>query len=206
MCGSKTTRLIIMLAGAVLFLCQAYAAEFSADLFLAQPGDSITAKIYVRDHLYRVENLEGPNTFLAIENRLTDTTTAMNPEEMTYLNIKGPSGAFANPVKGWEYNAVDTEEKHLGVATVNGFECDHYSYAYEGAEEAHLEMWKSKKLDHFIKYVVHYGSSGDGIMELRNVIEGPLDDALFKIPDGYTREKSARGKSLLMKSRWSARR
>jgi len=191
MCGSKTVRFIIMLAVTVLFICQAYAAEFSADLFLAQPGDSITAKIYVRDHLYRVENFEGRNKFLAIENRLTDTTTAMNPEEMTYLNLAGPAGAFSNPVKGWEYNAVDTEEKDLGVETVNGFECDHYSYAYQGAEEAHLEMWKSKKLDHFIKYVVHYGASGDGVMELRNVVEGPQDDALFKIPDGYTREKSA---------------
>ena len=192
MSGCKTVRIIIMLAGAVLFICQAYAAEFSADLFLTRPGDSATARLYVRDHLYRVEKLDGDEKFLAIENRLTDITTAMNPEEMTYMNLKGSSGAFSNPIKGWEYMADDTEEKYLGVETVNGFECDHYSYTYEGAAEAHLEVWKSKKLDHFIKYLVHYGgSSGDGSMEIRNVVEGALNDALFRIPDGYTREKSA---------------
>ena len=191
MSGCKTIRTIIMLAGVLLFICQAYAAEFSADLILTQPGDTAVAKIYVRDHLYRVENFEGNNKFLAIENRLTDTTTAMDPEEMTYINLEGPSGAFSNPVKGWEYMKRNTVEKYLGVETVNGFECDHHSYAYEGSEEAHLESWKSKKLDHFIKYVVHYGASGDGSIEIRNVVEGPLDDALFKVPDGYTREKTA---------------
>jgi hypothetical protein len=177
-----------MLAGTVLFICQAYAAEFSADLFLANPGDSTTARLYVRDHIYRVEKLDGDVKFLAIENRLTDITTAMNPEERTYINLEGSSGAFSNPVKGWEYIANNTEEKHLGTDTVNGFECDHYSYTYTGATEAHLELWKSKKLDHFIKYIVHYGGgNGDGSMEIRNVVEEPLDDALFQVPDGYTR-------------------
>lgn len=192
MSGCKTIRIIIMLAGTVLFICQAYAAEFSADLFLANPGDSTTARLYVRDHIYRVEKLDGDVKFLAIENRLTDITTAMNPEERTYINLEGSSGAFSNPVKGWEYIANNTEEKHLGTDTVNGFECDHYSYTYTGATEAHLELWKSKKLDHFIKYIVHYGGgNGDGSMEIRNVVEEPLDDALFQVPDGYTREKTA---------------
>jgi len=186
----KAVRLLIMLAGIFLFICQAYAAEFSADLLLANPGDTAVAKIYVRDNIYRVENFEGNNKFLGIENRLNDTTIAMNPEEMTYIYLEGSSGAFFNPVKGWEYMAKSAVEKSLGIETVNGYECDHYSYAYEGAEEAHLESWISKKLDHFIKYVVHYGESGDGLMEIQNVVEGPQDDALFEIPDGYTRQKT----------------
>jgi len=151
----------------------------------------MTIKLYVRDYLYRVEKLDGDDQFLAIENRKADLTTAMNPEEKTYLELEGSAGAFVNPVKGWEYMTDNTEEKLIGAETVNGFECDHYTYSYPGQAEPVLEVWKSKKLEHFIKYLVHYGGgSGDGSMEILNVVEGPLDDALFKVPDDYTRQKT----------------
>ncbi len=182
----------ILLTLIIVLLCsQAFAVEFTADLYITRPNDSITIKLYVRDYLYRVEKLDGDDQFLAIENRKTDMTTAMNPEEKTYKELKGPGGAFANPVKGWEYMANDTEEKLIGTETVNGFECDHYTYTYPEQAEPILELWKSKKLDHFIKYVVHYGgSNGDGSMEIMNVVEGPIDDELFKVPDNYTRKKT----------------
>jgi len=187
----KHIRLLILVLGIILLCGQAFAAEFAADLLLTQPGDSMTAKLYVRDHLYRVEKLDGDDQFLAIENRTTDVTTAMNPEENTYLELEGPAGAFANPIKGWESMTSSTEEKLIGPETVNGFECDHYTYSYPGQDEPMLEVWKSKKLGHFIKYVVHYGGeTGDGSMQILNVIEGPLDDALFKVPDDYTRQKT----------------
>lgn len=192
MSGSKAIRLIIICIGIAFFSGSVYAAEFSADLHMTNPGDTAMGKIYVRDTIYRVENLEGKDKFLVIENTRTDITTAMNPEEMTYINLEGKSGAFVNPVKGWQYMAGNAVETHLGVETVNGFECDHYTYAYEGATEPHMESWISKRLGHFIKYVVHYSDdAGDGSMELRNIVEGPQDDALFAIPDGYERQKTA---------------
>jgi len=191
MSTQKHPCLLILVLGIILLCGQAIAAEFSADLLITQPGDSMTAKLYVRDHLYRLEKLDGDDQFLAIENRKTDVTTAMNPEEKTYIELAGPSGAFANPVKGWESMIGSTEEKLIGTETIGGFECDHYAYSYPGEAEPLLELWKSTKLDHFVKYVVHYGGeTGDGSMQILNVVEGPLDDALFKVPDGYTRQKT----------------
>jgi hypothetical protein len=187
----KHVSLVILVLGIALLCGQAFAAEFTADLLITQPNDSITIKLFVRDHLYRVEKLDGDDQFLAIENRSTNLTTAMNPEEKTYRELEGPAGAFANPVKGWEYMTTDTEEKLVGTETVNGFECDHYTYSYPGQAEPMLEAWKSKQLEHFIKYLVHYGgASGDGSMEILNVVEGPLNDALFKVPGDYTRQKT----------------
>ena len=170
---------------------QAIAAEFSADLVITQPDESITIKLFVRDSVYRVEQLEGENLFLAIENSSTNVTTAMNPEEKTYKELDGPAGAFSNPVKGWQYMTKSAEEKLVGTETINGFECDHYTYNYPGQTELVLERWHSKKLNHFVKYLVHYdGDMGDGTMEIQNVVEGPQDDALFTVPADYTREKT----------------
>ncbi len=187
----KAVGLFILIGGVILCSNQAFAAEFTAELLIIQPHDSVTLKLYVRDHLYRVEKLEGEDQMIAIENRQTDMTTALNPEEKTYIELKGPEGAFANPVKGWGYMTDNTEETAVGAATVNGLECEHFTYAYPGQAEPFLEIWKSKKLDHFVKYLVHYGAgSGDGSLELLNVVEGPVDDALFTVPEGYTRLKT----------------
>ncbi|MFC1476089.1 DUF4412 domain-containing protein [Candidatus Zixiibacteriota bacterium] len=187
----KPVGLFILILAATLCCSRAFAAEFTAELRIIQPQDSVTLKLYVRDHLYRVEKLEGEDQMIAIENRQTDMTTALNPEEKTYLELKGSEGAFANPVKGWGYLTDGTEETAVGPATVNGLECEHYTYAYPGQAEPFLEIWKSKKLDHFVKYLVHYGAgSGDGSLELINVVEEAVDDELFTVPAGYTRLKT----------------
>lgn len=187
----KPVVLFIVILGAILSCGQVFAAEFTAELLIIQPRDSVTLTLYVRDHVYRVEKLGGEDQMIAIENRQTDLTTALNPVEKTYMELKGTDGAFANPVKGWGYMTDNTEETAAGTATVNGLECDHHTYAYPGQAEPFLEIWKSKKLDHFVKYLVHYGAgSGDGSMELINVVEGPVDDALFTVPEGYTRLKT----------------
>jgi len=187
----------VLVIGLVVPVGSASAAEFTADLLIMQPEDSMAVKLYVRDNLYRVEQLEGEYLFLAIEDRGTNVTTALNPEEKTYKEIEGAAGGFVNPIKGWEQMIDACEETLIGPETVNGFECDHHVYNYPGETKPLIERWYSKKLDHFVKYLVHYDADmGDGTMEVRNVIEGPLDDALFQVPADYTREKTAEEKEM----------
>ena len=186
-----------LVVGLVVPVGSAIAAEFTADLLIMQPDDSLKIKLYVRDDLYRVEQLQGENLFFAIENRTTDVTTAMNPEEKTYRELEGRAGAFANPVKGWEYMIKGCEERLVGPETVNGFECDHYVYNYPGDTKVVVERWHSKKLDHFMRYVVHYdGDLGSGTMEIRNVVEAPVDAALFRVSADYAREKTEEEKEM----------
>ncbi|MEA3454135.1 MAG: ankyrin repeat domain-containing protein, partial [Candidatus Caldatribacteriota bacterium] len=47
------------------------------------------------------------------------------------------------------------------------------------------------ELDHFIRIIAHYGGEyEDGIFELLNIKEASQDDSLFKVPEGYQKEKS----------------
>ena len=161
---------------------------FSADLVIEQPTESITIKLYVMGDYYRVEKLEGDNKMLAIEIP-GDTTLAMNPEEKIYKVIDGPAGAFANPIKGWEYMRRQMVESPAGKETVGGYECDKFVYNFEGQPDTVMEMWMSPELNHFVKALVHY-PEGDGTMTLTNVKVGPQDVSLFEVPDGYTREKT----------------
>ena len=174
-----------------LFCGQAVAAEFSADLVITQPKETYTIKLFVKGDLYRLEKLDGEEKFLAIENRATNMTIGMDPEQKLYKEIEGMAGAFVNPIKGWESMIERTEKKSIGTETVGGYECEHAVYNYPGETKSVLESWISSKLDFFVKYVVHYdGEYGDGVMEITNVVEGPQDDALFVVPADYTREKT----------------
>jgi len=188
----KSVLVAVIALGVTIACSSLIAADFTAELLMSQPNDSMTVKLYVKGSLYRVEKLTGNNKMLIIENRDTDITTAMNPEEKTYLEIEGKKGAFVNPVKGWEQMKGSTDETLAGTETIRGYECEHYTYAYPGEAEPAMEIWKSNKLDHFIKWVLHLDpSSGDASMEVLNIVEGPLDDALFKIPPEYSRQKTA---------------
>jgi len=185
----KQISLFVFILWLVLTGGQAVAAEFSADVLLQQPSESLTVKLYVKGDLYRVENLE--EKMLAIENRATDITTALNPEDKTYKEIEGYAGAFVNPIKGWEAMTSHAVETAAGTETVNGFECNHYTYTYEGQTETAFESWVSDKLGFFVKCIAYYSQDqGTGTMQLTNVVEGPQDDALFAVPEGYTREKT----------------
>ena len=46
-----------------------------------------------------------------------------------------------------------------------------------------ITQWVSKKLEFPLKIVTHEG--GKMTMELTNIDESPLDDALFEVPDDY---------------------
>ena len=187
---NRTLVTSLVMVAAILLLASACSEAtgegFSADLVIEQPSESITIKLYVMGDYYRVENLE--EQILAIEIP-GDTTVAMNPEEKTYKAIDGPAGAFVNPIKGWEYTRASLVESPAGQEAVGGYECNKFVYSYEGQPETTMVVWMSPELNHFVKVLVHY-SGADGTMMLTNVKVGPQAESLFKIPDGYTREKT----------------
>ena len=46
-------------------------------------------------------------------------------------------------------------------------------------------FWQSPDVEYPIKVVS--GADGKMVMELKNIEEGDVDDAMFQIPDGYTK-------------------
>ncbi len=194
MSRNRHCQLIIGLALLTVFvlgLTPVLAVEFTADLVLVQPGDTLTAKLYVKGMIYRVENLDGEEQFLAIENRTTDTTLALNPETKEYKALDGAAGAFANPLKGLALTIKQMEGTPAGTETVNGYDCTKTLYSYPGDTTVILEVWNSAKLDFIVKSVMHFGAEyGDGLTELQNITQGGVDETLLQIPADYTRLKT----------------
>ena len=177
-----------------IFFCFSSAllgAEFSADLKIKQPDEDYEFKYYAEDSLYRVEKLTGEDRILIIADRELDITWALNPEEKTYIELKGIDAAFFNPVRAWEAIRESLNEEKVGDETILGYLCEKYTYTYPEQEEAAAEGWYSAKLEQFIRQIVYYGGGqGDGLLEMTNIIEAPQDDSLFKVPADYQREKS----------------
>ena len=47
------------------------------------------------------------------------------------------------------------------------------------------KYWQSPYIEYPLKVIS--GANNDMVMELKNIVEGDVDDAMFQIPDGYTK-------------------
>ena len=188
-------KVFVILLGAiavVFFLAplHAFSAEFSADLTITAPDGNYTFKLYVKDTMYRLEKVKGGMKFPPfpiIVNRSAGLTWGLNPQARQYVEMKDVRQTMMmNPLVGWEMMRKDYKKKAAGSKTVNGYVCDKFVYHKPGKSKTEAEVWISKKLNHFIKQV-YYATNGNAVMELKNISEDPVNDALFKIPAGYSK-------------------
>ena len=168
----------------------AFSAEFSADLVIRAPDSNYTFKLYVKDTMYRLEKVKGGMKFPpfpTIVSRSTGLTWGLNPQARQYVEMKDVRQTMMmNPIPGWEMMRKDYKKKAAGSKTVNGYVCDKFVYHKPGKSKTEAAVWISKKLDHFIKQI-HYATNGNAVMELKNISEDPVNNALFKIPAGYSK-------------------
>lgn len=93
----KFHRIFLVAGILIIFFCFSSAllgAEFSADLKIKQPDKEYEFQYYAQDSLYRLEKLTGEDRILIIADRELDITWALNPEEKTYIELKGTDAAF----------------------------------------------------------------------------------------------------------------
>jgi Ca-activated chloride channel family protein len=167
-----------------------FSAEFSADLVITAPDGNYTFKLYVKDNMYRLEKVKGGMKFPpfpTIVNRDTGLTWGLNLQARQYVEMKDiRQTMMMNPIPGWEMMRKDYKKKAVGSKTVSGYVCDKFVYHKPGKSKTEAALWISKKLDHFIKQI-HYATNGNAVMELKNISKGPVNEALFKIPAGYSK-------------------
>ena len=176
---------------AILMTAQfAGATQFTADLVITGPGEDYAFKLSVKDNMYRLEKVRGGMKFPpfpTIVNRDTGVTWGLNPQMRQYVEIKDIGKTFMmNPLVGWAMTRKGMNEKPGPVETVNGHECDTRLYAMPGKSETAAKVWISKKLDHLIREE-RFGANENPVLELQNIQEGPVNEALFKIPEGYSK-------------------
>lgn len=158
--------------------------EFTADISTTVEGKSIPGKIYVTARHYRME-LEQEGQHLAIiVDREAGLTRVLLPQNRQFLEMKSkdPTSVANDPFQAIIYIASFAEKSDLGIETINGLECTKYLLRYLDTDM--ISYWWSQKYDFPIKIVNH--GTPRRIVHLIHIVEGPVDGALFEIPDGYT--------------------
>ena len=172
-----------MLAG--LFIPVAGAASFSADMQLDEAGTVRQGTLYVQDSRYRMELKEDGRPIAVLVDPFEGLTHLVIPDEQAYLEIPNtsPKSLMNNPFQAFQA-AVDTYEHHsAGNETVAGRRCRKIRVTQDGKDL--MTGWVAEDLMFPVKIVLHVGQGRT--LELRNIREGPQDDALFQVPDGFTR-------------------
>ncbi len=171
------------LFGIMLICTLAVGAQFEADLVTSRYGKSTTGKIYVKDALYRMDQEEGGQKIVIIVDQEKGITRAFLPAKKMYveMNTTDPRSLMNDPFQGTKFLATRLKPEKTGRETLNGFECDIYTFKDQGKEL--VVEWISSSLGFPLKIVNH---STNRTVELKNVRTGPPDDSLFQIPNGYS--------------------
>ncbi|MBW2640689.1 MAG: VWA domain-containing protein, partial [Deltaproteobacteria bacterium] len=174
----------------------ALGAEFTADMVITGPGDNYTFKLQVKDNMYRIQKIKGPMNvppFPSIVNHDTGVTWGLNDQMHQYVEIKDiEKTIMMNPLIGWAMTRKGLTEKPGPTETVNGYECETRIYTETGKSEPAAKVWISKKLNHIIRDE-RFGMNKNPVLELQNIQNGPVDLALFEIPEGYTKMNMGQG-------------
>lgn len=167
-----------------------HASQFTADLEITGPSENYTFKLSVKDDLYRLEKVTGPMKyppFPTIVNRKTGLTWGLNPQVRQYIEINEPEQTIMmNPLMGWAMTRKGMVMTQGVTETVRGYMCQIFEYRDPGDKQLAAKLWVALKFKFPLKEV-RYATNGNAVMELKNIQEGPVDPALFKIPAGYTK-------------------
>ena len=183
--SNRLLRLLLVAAIVVLGCSGVAAAEFTADFTQSQGDDVKSGKIYVTEKGYCMEMVDGSDKILVIVSPAKRQTVVCQAsvKEFRVLAIDDMTSLMNDPFQAFNYTADMGELKAAGTETVNGYECEKTIINMSDTDV--MARWMATSLGFPIK-IVAFGPP-DRVMELSNIVEGEVDKAKFKIPDGYTK-------------------
>lgn len=161
-------------------------AEFSADFTMAENGNVVTGKTFIKGNKIRKEAAVQGEKVITILRPDKKVAWTLMPDEKQYIEI----GLTFDPARpsadaGTEY-AYD--QKTTGHEKVNGYDCDVIQYTYKKKIYGVLVQWFSSKLNCAIKYQTKdTNGKVTSTQEYKNIKTGKVADSLFEIPSGYTK-------------------
>ena len=160
-------------------------AQFTADIVTTEREVSKTGKFFFEKPFYRMDMEEGGQKMFVVVNNETKTTRVFMPSEKMYMEMKSDDmKSLSNDVfQSLEAQKEKYETKLVGKETVNGYECEKYQVIIDGSPVS--TYWQSSEIEYPIKVVS--GQNQNMVMELKNIKKGDVDDAMFKIPAGFTK-------------------
>jgi hypothetical protein len=169
----------------IILLSSSSLAQFTADMVTTEGDVSRTSKFYVENPFYRMDMEENGQQMFIVVNNETKTTKVFMPSEKMYMEMKSDDmKSLSNDVfQSLEAQKQKYETKPLGKETVNGYECEKFQVMIDGSPVS--TYWQSPDIEYPIKVIS--GEKQNMVMELKNIEKGNVDDALFKVPAGFTK-------------------
>jgi len=177
------------------FFCfdSASAAQFTADISQRLHGKDLTGKIFVKGEKYRLEQQDDKkHRMFIIVDQKANLTIVADPAEKNYMETpsQGMVSLMNDPLQSARY----MEEKHkkvlLGDEIISGFKCKKLKFEAQGKEL--MTVWKSKKLGFVLKLTLP--DKKKSFLQLKNIKEGAVDNALLRVPAGYAKKEDPRKK------------
>lgn len=184
-CFLNRTGAFVLIFAVLFVLCgQAAALDFSADMTQTQGEEVKSNKIYVKGDRYSFDLEEDGEKLLVVVDTKNNRTVIVVYSAKEYREMPSDHimSVMNDPFQGYLYTAEMGKEQAAGAETVNGYECDKFVIVMQDAEV--MTKWVARKLNFPIKIVT---SQGGPIMELTNIVEGPVADTWFEIPEGFTK-------------------
>ncbi|MEJ2104186.1 MAG: DUF4412 domain-containing protein [Ignavibacteriaceae bacterium] len=160
-------------------------AQFTADMVTTEGDVSRTSKLSYESPYYRMDMEEGGQQMFVVVNTKEKLTRVFMPSQKMYMEMKSDDmKSMQNDVfQSLEAQKQKYETKSLGKETVNGYECEKFQVIADGSPVT--TYWQSSEIEYPIKVVS--GENQNMVMELKNIVKGDVDDALFKVPAGFTK-------------------
>ncbi len=182
---------VSLCAGAFLGLSQvAAASDFTADVVETTPYDTTLSKIYVRGTVYRIETTEDDKALVILVDQEANVTTVCDVEAKECMEIASDDikSLMKDPFMSLRVTkeTPGTEAKELDPEKIGDIEC-----------AVHLIMWGENPFytyyvsDKYSLALKMIRGTGENVVELKNIEEKEIDDALFAVPDGFAVKKEA---------------
>jgi len=114
------------------------------------------------------------------------------PKRQQYMELPFSEETKNNPQFYQDKLESVATKQDLGSEEVNGYKCKKYLFTFNDQSRGTMTQWFSEELQFPIK-MVNKGSNWEMTTEFSNIKEGGVNDALFQIPQGYTKMEKPAG-------------
>jgi len=175
--SKRLTAVVVIIIGLCIGVVT-YAAEFRADLRVIEERATESGKFYVKSNLVRMEKLEGSDQGILIADVQKDVTQLLDNKGKRYVEIPKNICGFIPP-REITRNAI---KKHVGSEKIGACTCKKYQYFLPKKKKAVVTQWVATSINFPGKACYH---NGNKCWELTNIQQGPVDDAMFQVPQNY---------------------
>jgi len=175
---SKQLTALAVIIIAVCIGVVTHAAEFRADMRVTDKRSTESGKCYVKSNLVRMEKLEGSDQGVLIADVQKGVTQVFDPKGKQYVEIPKNICGFIPPSEITS-NAI---KKDVGSEKIGVYKCKKYQYFLPKKKNPAVTQWVATAINFPVKACYH---DENKCWELTNIQQGPVDDAMFQVPQNF---------------------